>query len=70
MLYVSLIRPLSRRAFFGMIAKATGLPSTASLSPEKMQVIVENFLKTSRLLLIIDEGHYLWPQGALRHKPS
>lgn len=62
-LYVQLTGINKARAFFGAIAKAAGLPCTASLSPEKMQFRVERFLESSRLLLIIDEGQYLWPQG-------
>ena len=62
-LYVQLTGVNKARAFFGAIAKAAGLPCTASLSPEKMQFRVERFLESSRLILIIDEGQYLWPQG-------
>ena len=62
-LYVQLTGINKSRAFFGAIAKAAGLPCTASLSPEKMQFRVERFLESSRLLLLLDEGQYLWPQG-------
>jgi len=63
-LYVQLTGINRSRAFFGAIAKAAGLPCTASLSPEKMQFRVERFLESSRLLLLIDEGQYLWPQSS------
>ena len=69
--YVQLSGINGRRAFFGTVAKACGVGSTAGLSPEKIQARVENYLKTTGLMLVIDEGQYLWPQGGrIRRHPE
>src|SRR6185503_19520345 len=47
--YVQLMGINGRRAFFGTVAKACGVGSTAGLSPEKIQARVENYLKTTAL---------------------
>lgn len=62
-LYVQLTGFNKSRAFYGAIAEAAGLPCSASLSPEKMEYRVRRFLQSSKLVLILDEGQYLWPQG-------
>lgn len=69
--YVRLSGINGRRAFFGEVAKACGVRATAGLSPEKIQARVENFLETTGLMLVIDEGQYLWPQGGrVRRHPE
>jgi hypothetical protein len=53
----------SRTTFFAKLAKAFGVAQGTGYSSGKVQMRVEDFLKRSKLMLVIDEGQYLWPQG-------
>ena len=65
--YVKLPGINSRTIFFRTLAKALGLPSTFNLSPSRMQARVEDFLQRSRLMLILDDAQFLWPQSQRIH---
>jgi hypothetical protein len=60
--YVKLQGVNSRTVFFRTLAKALGLPATFNLSPARMQARVEDFIQRSRLMLILDDAQFLWPQ--------
>lgn len=61
--YVQLSGITTRGAFLKRIARACGVANGDGLSMERIQYKVEEYLRRSGLLLIIDEGQYLWPQG-------
>lgn len=61
--YVQLSGITSRTVFFRKLAKALGVASGGGMSSGKVQARVEDFLQRSKLMLVIDEGQYLWPQG-------
>jgi hypothetical protein len=49
-------------SFFREIATALGLSSALSLKGVQMRERIEYFLRTSKLMLVLDEAHALWPQ--------
>lgn len=61
--YIQLSGITTRGAFLKRIARACGVANGDGLSMERIQYKVEEHLRRSGLLLIIDEGQYLWPQG-------
>ena len=61
--YVQLTGITSRTTFFRKLAKALGVASGGGMSSGKVQTRVEDFLQRTKLMLVIDEGQYLWPQG-------
>lgn len=61
--YVQLSGITSRTVFFRKLAKALGVASGGGMSSGKVQARVEDFLQRTKLMLVIDEGQYLWPQG-------
>ncbi|NOS68654.1 MAG: ATP-binding protein [Verrucomicrobia bacterium] len=61
--YVQLSGITSRTSFLKRIAKACGVASGGGMSSDRIQTRVEEFLQRTKLILVIDEGHYLWPQG-------
>lgn len=61
--YLELRGIMDATVFFRRLAKVCGVASGAGLSVGKMQARIEDFLQRSKLLLIIDEAQYLWPQG-------
>ena len=50
-----------KTGFFRKLATAIGL-SVAKNKSINMQVRVEDFFRRTRLMVVIDEAHYLWPQ--------
>jgi hypothetical protein len=54
----------NRNILFRDIAKALGLAASPCLKSREMQVPVEETLKRSKLLLIIDEAHHLFPRAS------
>ncbi len=61
--YVQLSGITARTVFFRKLAKALGVASGGGMSSGKVQARVEDFLQRTKLMLVIDEGQYLWPQG-------
>jgi len=61
--YVDLTGINNRTSFFRSIARALGLPSSATMNAVQLQSRVEAMLQRSGLMLCIDEAHYIWPQG-------
>lgn len=61
--YVQLSGITTRGAFLKRVARACGVANGDGLSMERIQGRVEDYLRRTKLLLIIDEGQYLWPQG-------
>lgn len=61
--YVQLTGITPRTAFFRRLAKALGVANGGGMSSGKIQSRVEDFLQRTKLILVIDEGQYLWPQG-------
>jgi AAA domain-containing protein len=53
-------------SFFRAIAKALGVSSALSLKGVQMRERVETVLQSTRLMLVLDEAHYLWPQNNRR----
>jgi hypothetical protein len=60
--YVKLGGISNRTTFFATLSREFGLPSSDNISPAKKQMHVENFLRSSRLMLILDEGQFMLPQ--------
>jgi DNA transposition AAA+ family ATPase len=58
-----------RTGFFREVARACGLARGTGLSPGKIQMRVEQFLQRSKLMLVIDEGQYLFPPGNRVYTP-
>jgi hypothetical protein len=59
--FISLSGIIHKTGFFRNLASAIGLAAAKSKAIE-MQVRVEDFFRKTRLMLVIDEAHYLWPQ--------
>lgn len=59
--FVSLSGITHKTGFFQRLASAIGLAAAKSKAID-MQVRVEDFFRKTRLMLVIDEAHYLWPQ--------
>jgi uncharacterized protein (UPF0297 family) len=57
--FVSLSGILNRTGVFRAIAKALGLASNCAYTATKLQARVEDMLQRSRLVLVIDEAHFL-----------
>lgn len=60
---VSLTGNADKTTFFRLISRARGLPATAAMNCNKMRLRVEDFFQRSKLMLVIDEAHHLWPPG-------
>jgi hypothetical protein len=52
--------------FFRKIAEAIGSASALSFKGVQLRERVEIALQTSKLMLVLDEAHYLWPQNNRR----
>jgi hypothetical protein len=61
--FVSLTDARDQYGFFRTIAKALGLPCTYTKKAQELRDRIEDMLIKSRLLLVIDEAHYLWTHG-------
>jgi hypothetical protein len=59
--FVSLSGISHKTGFFRKLARAIGLSATKRRGSD-IQVKVEEFFQKSRLMLVIDEAHYLWPR--------
>jgi hypothetical protein len=59
--FVTLSGITHKTGFFRKLGSAIGL-ATARSKAIDMQVRVEDFFRKTRLMLVIDEAHYLWPQ--------
>ena len=59
--FVSLSGITHRTGFFKKLASAIGL-AASNRKASDMQIKVEEFFRKTRLMLVIDEAHYLWPQ--------
>ena len=55
-----------KTGFFQKLASAIGLAASNRKATD-MQVKVEEFFRRTKLLLAIDEAHYLWPQHQRSH---
>ena len=63
---VSLSGISHKTGFFQKLASAIGLAASNRKATD-MQVKVEEFFRRARLMLVIDEAHYLWPQHQRSH---
>lgn len=63
---VSLSGITHKTGFFQKLATAIGLAASKRKATD-MQVKVEDFFRKTRLMLVIDEAHYLWPQHERSH---
>jgi len=61
--FVSLSGLTNRTSVLRSIARAAGLASTYTRKAMEMQARVEDFLQRSRLVLVIDEAHFLFSQS-------
>jgi hypothetical protein len=59
--FVSLSGITHKTGFFRKLATVIGLAAARAKAID-MQVRVEDFFQKTRLMLVIDEAHYLWPQ--------
>jgi hypothetical protein len=59
--FVSLSGITHKTGFFRKLATAIGLAAAKGKATD-MQLKVEEFFRKTRLMLVIDEAHYLWPQ--------
>jgi len=59
--FVSLSGITHKTGFFRKLAGAIGLAAAKGKAID-LQVRVEEFFRKTRLMLVIDEAHYLWPQ--------
>lgn len=58
-----------RTGFFRECARALGVARGAGFSPGKVQMRVEQFLQRSKIMIVIDEGQYLFPPGNRVYSP-
>ena len=61
--YVSLASTNSPAKFFRELARSCGTGSSYGYKSSQMEARVVDFLRRSRQMLVVDEGHYLLPQG-------
>jgi hypothetical protein len=59
--FISLSGITHKTGFFRKLASAIGFAAAKGKAID-MQVRVEDFFRRTRLMLVIDEAHYLWPQ--------
>ena len=59
--FISLSGITHKTGFFRKLATAIGLAASKRKGSD-MQVRVEEFFRKTRLMLVIDEAHYLWPR--------
>jgi hypothetical protein len=59
--FVSLSGINHKTGFFRKLGAAIGLAAAKGKATD-LQVRIEDFFRRSRLMLVIDEAHYLWPQ--------
>ena len=64
--FVTLAGITHRTGFFQKVAAALGL-STCQQASSKLQARVEAHLARTKLMLVIDEAHFLWPQHKRTH---
>lgn len=62
--FVSLKGVTNKTTFFREIAKALGIASSYTRKSTEMQAHVEDVLVRSKLMLVLDEFHFAFPQGA------
>ena len=53
-------------SFFRAVADALGLGSSHAYKAHELRRRIEDVLQDGDLLLVLDEGHYLWPQRNMR----
>ena len=61
--FVNLSGVTSKTAFFRAIAKALGIASSYSRTATEMQARIEDVLQRSKIMLVIDEAHFAFPQS-------
>lgn len=61
--FISLVGVSHKTGFFRALAKVLGLASSYARTATEMQARVEDVLQSSRLMLVIDEAHYLFGTG-------
>jgi hypothetical protein len=59
--FISLSGITHKTGFFRKLAGAIGLAAARGKAVD-LQVRIEEFFRKTRLMLVIDEAHYLWPQ--------
>ena len=64
--FVSLSGINHKTGFFRKLGAAIG-PAAAKGKATDLQVRIEDFFRKARLMLVIDEAHYLWPQYQRSH---
>ncbi len=64
--FVTLSGITHKTGFFQKLAAVIGLASSNRKATD-MQVKVEEFFRRTRLMLVIDEAHHLWPQHQRSH---
>lgn len=64
--FISLSGITHKTGFFYKLAAAVGL-AAAKRKAVEMQIRIEEFFRRTRLMLVIDEAHYLFPQHLQRH---
>jgi energy-coupling factor transporter ATP-binding protein EcfA2 len=58
-----------RTGFFREVARALGVAQGTGLSPGKVQMRVEQFLRRTKIMLVVDESQYLFPPGNRVYTP-
>jgi hypothetical protein len=64
--YVEVASSTDETAFLHRIAKALGVSSNLNSKAMELRARVEDVLQTGGIMLVLDEAHYLWPQGRLK----
>lgn len=54
-------------SFFHRLAKALGVSINLNSKAVELRTRVEDVLQNGDLMLVLDEAHYCWPAGRLRH---
>jgi hypothetical protein len=64
--YVELPSNTDDASFYREIAKALGVASGCSMKTGQIRERIERMLEDSRLMLVMDEGHYIWARANRR----
>jgi AAA domain len=60
--YVEVPAGADERSFFATIAASIGVARGGSYNGQQIKLRVEDALRASGLMLVLDEAHFLWPQ--------
>ncbi len=61
--YLQLTAMMDRTSFAELLSQSLGVARGKGFSPQRRLIRCQEYLRRSKIMLVIDEGQYLWPQG-------